>query len=221
MTPRVVTSCEVTCPTPASQVWAMAVGAGEALLATGGADATVALWHDATEEDQAAAAAEGDAIVLRQQDLANALHVNPPTPPPPLFYIFLVQACICAVSSCVHATASALHGSPPAVLHREQWPYEAGEGGGGSQSRGVLAERCDERDAAWGVRSAATTLAPRSWPSRCGSRGGCWQWSMPPSHLATAPKAHLSWSPSPVRVLTGPSTSLLHNAACADSIVAI
>lgn len=67
----------------------MAVGAGESLVATGGADATVVLWHDYTAEDQAAAAEEEETIVLRQQDLANALHVRPcPTNSPGPTHIF-------------------------------------------------------------------------------------------------------------------------------------
>lgn len=54
----------------------MAVGgAGESMLATGAADATVAVWEDCTAADEEAAAAEDAAVVLKQQDLSNALQV--------------------------------------------------------------------------------------------------------------------------------------------------
>jgi hypothetical protein len=59
------------------QVWALAVGgAGEGLLATGASDATVAVWEDCTAADDEEAAAEEAAIVLKQQDLSNALQVG-------------------------------------------------------------------------------------------------------------------------------------------------
>lgn len=57
-------------------MWALAVGgAGEGLLATGAADATVAVWEDVTAADEEAVAAEEAAVVLKQQDLSNALQV--------------------------------------------------------------------------------------------------------------------------------------------------
>lgn len=59
------------------QVWAMAVGgAGEGLLATGAADATVAIWEDCTAADEEAAAEEEAVVVLQQQELSNALQVG-------------------------------------------------------------------------------------------------------------------------------------------------
>jgi hypothetical protein len=58
-------------------VWALAVGgAGEGLLATGASDATFAVWEDCTVADEEEAAAEEAAIVLKQQDLSNALQVG-------------------------------------------------------------------------------------------------------------------------------------------------
>ena len=50
-------------------------GAGDRLLATGAADATVAIWEDVTAADEEAEAAEEAAVVLKQQDLSNALQV--------------------------------------------------------------------------------------------------------------------------------------------------
>ena len=68
----------LTTPSWVAQVWALAVGgAGEGLLATGASDATVAVWEDCTAADEEEAAAEEAAIVLKQQDLSNALQVGP------------------------------------------------------------------------------------------------------------------------------------------------
>ncbi len=59
------------------QVWALAAGgANESLLATGAADATVAIWEDVTTADEEAAAEEAAAVILKQQDLSNALQVR-------------------------------------------------------------------------------------------------------------------------------------------------
>ena len=59
------------------QVWALAVGGEqERLLATGGADARVNVWRDATAEDEAAARSEAAAAAGKAQDLANALEVR-------------------------------------------------------------------------------------------------------------------------------------------------
>lgn len=67
----------LTTPSWVAQVWALAVGgAGEGLLATGASDATVAVWEDCTAADEEEAAAEEAAIVLKQQDLSNALQVG-------------------------------------------------------------------------------------------------------------------------------------------------
>ena len=64
-------------PHPAPQVWALAVGGpGEGVVATGGGDGAVALWEDCTAQDAAAAAAEAQEAVLRQQELLNALQVG-------------------------------------------------------------------------------------------------------------------------------------------------
>ena len=58
-------------------MWALAVtGAGEEAVATGGGDAVVALWRDATAANAEALAAEQAAAVLKQQDLENALQVS-------------------------------------------------------------------------------------------------------------------------------------------------
>ena len=82
---RTVRACQVTdpgahlagadvCVRP--QVWALAVaGAREEAVATGGGDAVVALWRDATAANAEAKATEQAAAVLKQQDLENALQV--------------------------------------------------------------------------------------------------------------------------------------------------
>jgi hypothetical protein len=44
---------------------------------SGGSDSTVVIWEDSTAADAAAAAEEQGRLVLRQQELANALHVRP------------------------------------------------------------------------------------------------------------------------------------------------
>ena len=60
-----------------AQVWALAVtGAREEAVATGGGDAVVALWRDATAANAEAKATEQAAVVLKQQDLENALQVS-------------------------------------------------------------------------------------------------------------------------------------------------
>jgi hypothetical protein len=67
-----------------AQVWALAVGgAGEPVLATGGADARVNLWRDCTAADEDSAAAERAEAAQRAQELANALQARslPPSDP--------------------------------------------------------------------------------------------------------------------------------------------
>ncbi len=58
-------------------MWALAVtGAREEAVATGGGDAVVALWRDATAANAEAKATEQAVVVLKQQDLENALQVG-------------------------------------------------------------------------------------------------------------------------------------------------
>ena len=51
-------------------------GDSDSLIATGGADAKVTLWRDATAEEAAQKAAEAATGVQQQQALANALQVR-------------------------------------------------------------------------------------------------------------------------------------------------
>ena len=51
-------------------------GPREEAVATGGGDAVVALWRDATAANAEAKAEEQAAVVLKQQDLENALQVR-------------------------------------------------------------------------------------------------------------------------------------------------
>lgn len=85
------------------QVWALAVGGGEALLATGAADATVALWEDCTAADQEEAALEQESVVLKQQHLSNALHVHFP---PPDIFVSALQLHVCPVPTFVTASVN-------------------------------------------------------------------------------------------------------------------
>ena len=59
------------------RVWALAqAGDSQALLATGGADATVCIWQDATDlQRQELATATADALIARQE-FSNALQVR-------------------------------------------------------------------------------------------------------------------------------------------------
>ena len=50
-------------------------GAGESLVATGGADGAVVLWHDATAESHAETAANAADAAAKAQTLSNALQV--------------------------------------------------------------------------------------------------------------------------------------------------
>lgn len=60
-------------------MWALALsGASGDLLASGGGDGAIAVWEDCTAADADEAAAEAEAAVLKQQDLANALRVRQP-----------------------------------------------------------------------------------------------------------------------------------------------
>ena len=52
-------------------------GINEEVAATGGGDAVVALWRDATAANAEAKASEQAVAVLKQQDLENALQVRP------------------------------------------------------------------------------------------------------------------------------------------------
>ena len=59
------------------RVWALAAGAaGDELLATGGADASVVVWEDVTVAEAEAAAAAEEELAMREQDLENALAVS-------------------------------------------------------------------------------------------------------------------------------------------------
>ena len=61
------------------KVWALASsGPSGHLLASGGGDGAVAVWEDCTTADADEAAAEAAEVVLKQQDLANALKVRGP-----------------------------------------------------------------------------------------------------------------------------------------------
>ncbi|PRW60889.1 transducin beta 3 isoform A [Chlorella sorokiniana] len=56
------------------KVWALTLaGSSGDLLASGGGDGAIAVWEDCTAADADEAAAEAEAVVLKQQDLANAL----------------------------------------------------------------------------------------------------------------------------------------------------
>jgi len=58
-------------------VWALDVGGpADDCLVTGGGDATLLLWGDCTEADRAAALAQEEDRLDRQQDLVNALVVR-------------------------------------------------------------------------------------------------------------------------------------------------
>ncbi|KAK9810337.1 hypothetical protein WJX72_008955 [[Myrmecia] bisecta] len=59
------------------KIWALAVGGTQqSLLASGGGDATINIWEDCTEQDQATAAAQEKEAVLKQQELSNALQAE-------------------------------------------------------------------------------------------------------------------------------------------------
>lgn len=55
------------------QIWALAASPDEARLVTGGGDSLVAVWQDTTSVDEAVAAEEQQAELLKDQDLSNAL----------------------------------------------------------------------------------------------------------------------------------------------------
>ena len=58
-------------------MWALTLSdASGDLLASGGGDGAIAVWEDCTAADADEAAAEAEAAVLKQQDLANALRVS-------------------------------------------------------------------------------------------------------------------------------------------------
>jgi U3 small nucleolar RNA-associated protein 13 len=61
-----------------NRLWGLAVSAGvdESLLASGGDDSRVVVWRDVTADKAAAAEAEEEELVLKQQELSNALTVS-------------------------------------------------------------------------------------------------------------------------------------------------
>lgn len=61
------------------RIWACSTaGAHESMLATGGGDATVVIWEDTTAADSAEAADQEQQLVLKEQELQNALMVGCP-----------------------------------------------------------------------------------------------------------------------------------------------
>ena len=57
------------------KVWALSLGdVNGDLIATGGADGTVAIWKDCTEQDKQTAAEEAEMVALKEQDLDNAIY---------------------------------------------------------------------------------------------------------------------------------------------------
>jgi U3 small nucleolar RNA-associated protein 13 len=61
-----------------NRLWGLAVAGGpdESLLASGGDDSRVVVWRDVTADKAAAAEAEEEELVLKQQELSNALAVS-------------------------------------------------------------------------------------------------------------------------------------------------
>ncbi len=75
--PCLCTECVNTFDAHDDKVWALTLsGASGDLLASGGGDGAIAVWEDCTAADADEAAAEAEAAVLKQQDLANALRVS-------------------------------------------------------------------------------------------------------------------------------------------------
>jgi len=57
------------------KVWALALQDSVAnMVASGGADGSVAIWKDCTDSDRIAAAQEAEDVALKEQDLDNAIH---------------------------------------------------------------------------------------------------------------------------------------------------
>jgi U3 small nucleolar RNA-associated protein 13 len=61
-----------------NRLWGLDVSrtTSESLVATGGDDARLVLWRDVTAARAAAAEAEEEALVVKQQELSNALAVS-------------------------------------------------------------------------------------------------------------------------------------------------
>lgn len=120
-------------------------------MATGAADATVAVWEDCTAADEEEAAAEEAAIVLKQQDLSNALQV--------------CLQCLCLPINSLSISRSR-EPIPPSI-YCDVYPCDYRRSSSDRLMRGVL---CDCR---------ARTMQPQQrWPLRCGSQGGCSPWWM-------------------------------------------
>jgi U3 small nucleolar RNA-associated protein 13 len=60
------------------RLWGLAASAApaESLIATGGGDSRVVIWRDATAAKAAEAEAAEESLVLKQQELSNALAVS-------------------------------------------------------------------------------------------------------------------------------------------------
>nr|GEV76421.1 transducin beta-like protein 3 [Tanacetum cinerariifolium] len=65
--------CVATYDQHEDKVWALAVGRKTEMLATGGSDAVINLWHDSTAADKAEAAEKEEEVVLKEQELDNAV----------------------------------------------------------------------------------------------------------------------------------------------------
>ena len=58
------------------KVWALALGgrSGGEVAASGGADGSIIIWEDCTEADASEAARDHESVLLREQQLSNAMH---------------------------------------------------------------------------------------------------------------------------------------------------
>lgn len=199
------------------QVWALAAGgANESLLATGAADATVAIWEDVTTADEEAAAEEAAAVVLKQQDLSNALQVQSAMKGEGLQRVqrvcwdVFVSGCL-AFASIAHMCAETF----PGVQSTAHWHATLDQANpcigtmhGSAVAAGVSSwavwvlstaktfEVFDGRSRLC-ERSGRITRRRRRWRSRCSSRGGCCRsWTQcSAAAAAAATEAPPSWSP--------------------------